>query len=278
MTRIANHLLLSCCLLAPFAAGADSDFANVIHPVLEHCITCHGGEHPQSGLSLETREGMLKGGQSGPAIVLGSAKDSLLFKHITGEIEPRMPMGGAPLADQQIAVIRAWIDDKAPWPDMTAKAPAGWQAPIAPRNPAVPAGPEANPIDRFLGVYFRERNITPPADVSDAAFARRAYYDIIGLPPSAAELRHFLSESDSGKRQRLIETLLDDSPAYAENWISFWNDLLRNDQGVNYAGTRESITKWLRPALQINMPYNQMVSELVNPKPKARPGGFPARR
>ena len=274
MNQAARYLVLCCGFLATLANAADSDFANVIHPVLEQCVTCHGGAHPQSGLSLETREGMLKGGASGPAIVPGSAKDSLLVKHITGELEPRMPMNGPALSAQQIAVITAWVDDKAPWPDMGAKPAAEWQPPLAPRNPPVPPGPEANPIDRFLGVYFQGQHATPAPAVSDAAFARRAYYDIIGLPPSAAELRRFLADSDAGKRRRLIETLLDDSPAYAENWISFWNDLLRNDQGVNYAGTRESITEWLRPALQTNMPYSQMVSELVNPKPKAGPEGF----
>jgi hypothetical protein len=217
---------------------------------------------------------MLKGGKSGPAIVPGMSQNSLLVKHITGELEPRMPMGGAPLTAQQISVIRAWIDDKAPWPDMSAKGSGGWQSPIPPRTPPVPPGSESNPIDRFLRVYFQSRNVTPAGVVSDAVFARRAYYDVIGLPPTAAELRRFLNDSDSGKRDRLIRTLLDDSPAYAENWISFWNDLLRNDQGVNYAGTRESITDWLRPALQTNMPYDRMVSELVNPEPKSPAEGF----
>jgi len=254
--------------LAPLAWAADSDFANVIHPVLERCVTCHGAEHPQGGLNLTSREAMLKGGNSGPAVMLGAAKDSLLVHRILGEGGARMPMGGDPLTEHQITVMKAWIDDGAPWLDLKAKtAVAEWIAPLAPRRPAIPPGQAPNPIDRFI-------QMTAPARVSDALFARRAYYDVTGLPPSVEQIAEFAKDRGGDKRERLINRLLADSNAYAENWISYWNDLLRNDQGVNYAGTRQSITPWLRQALSANMPYDRMVAELLNPVPKTGPEGF----
>ena len=113
--------------------------------------------------------------------------------------------------------------------------------------------------------------------VSDAVFARRAYLDIWGLLPDPAELRTFLNDPTEGKRQRLVATLLADNRKYAENWISFWNDLLRNDEGVTYyseTAGRKSITDWLLGALESNAPYNQWIARLLNPVAPGDPDGF----
>ncbi len=267
--------ILTAAIMMPVIAMAQADFATSIHPILAgKCAPCHGGEHPQAGLNLETREGMLKGGVTGPAIVPGSAKDSLLVKRISGHLGARMPMNAEPLSGQQIDEIAAWIDANAPWPEMKAKAAEEWVPPLAPRKPPVPEGAEANPIDRFLGVYFREKGIAPAESVSDALFVRRVYYDIAGLPPTMGQIARFQQDIRQDKRARLIAALLADNKNYAENWISFWNDLLRNDQGVNYAGTRKSITPWLLKALEANMPYDRMVTALVDPVAKSDPDGF----
>jgi uncharacterized protein DUF1549/uncharacterized protein DUF1553 len=142
------------------------------------------------------------------------------------------------------------------------------------RSPAVPASNFENPIDRFVDVYLRSKKLAFPAAVSDEVFMRRVYLDLWGLIPSASAVSEFLKDPGSGKRARLIDRLLADSTMYTGHWMSFWNDLLRNDQGVNYAGTRKSITEWLEPALMRNMPYDQMVAALLNPAKDIGPEGF----
>ena len=105
--------------------------------------------------------------------------------------------------------------------------------------------------------------------VSDAVFARRAWYDIVGLPPTPEDLRSLPKD-----RARIVNTLLANRRAYAEHWISYWNDLLRNDEGVIYHGERKSITTWLLAALENNMPYDRMVRELLDPPAKTGSDGF----
>lgn len=132
----------------------------------------------------------------------------------------------------------------------------------------------AQPLDRVVNAYFARHKIVAPQPVSDAVFARRAYLDAWGLLPSPEELRAFLDDRTPDKRARLVELLLADNTKYAENWVTFWNDLLRNDEGVNYAGSRKSITSWLMPALKSNLPYDQFVAKLLNPTTPADPDGF----
>ncbi len=103
---------------------------------------------------------------------------------------------------------------------------------------------------------------------------RRAYLDLWGLLPLPSQLEEFVNRKDPDKRARLIESLLANDRNYTEHWISFWNDLLRNDEGVNYAGTRKSITPWLYDALRTNMPYDRFVQKLLNPVAPDDPSGF----
>ena len=100
-------------------------------------------------------------------------------------------------------------------------------------------------------------------------FARRAYLDVIGLLPPPDELEAFVSDTDADKRGRLVDRLLADDRNYAEHWLTFWNDLLRNDyKGTGYIdGGRKQITRWLYSALLTNMHYNEFVAELINPTP-----------
>jgi hypothetical protein len=116
-------------------------------------------------------------------------------------------------------------------------------------------------------VYYGDRkSITP--------WLRRATMDLWGLPPSVAERAAFLKDTGADKRLRLVQRLLADRERFSEHWVSFWNDLLHNDEGVTYIGDRKSITPWLLQALRDNMPYHRMVRTLLNPVEKDDPGGF----
>jgi hypothetical protein len=276
MSRVFLFLLLPLCLAAQ---TAPVDFTREVHPILAtRCFVCHSGDKRSGGLSLATYEDLLQGGRSGAAIVPSQAKNSLLMMRVTGENAPRMPMGGSPLAPQEIAVLRNWIDQGARRTPNAAPAKARWMPPLSLDAPAVPAGTWPgwdSPADRFLASYLKANNVKPAALISDEQFARRAYLDLWGLLPSPEQLDAFLRDHSAGKRQSLIRALLyADKDNYAENWISYWNDLLRNDEGVNYAGERKTITPWLLTALRNNMPYDQMVSSLLNPAKPSDPDGF----
>ncbi|MGA8599357.1 MAG: DUF1549 domain-containing protein [Bryobacteraceae bacterium] len=252
------------------------DFATQVHPILAlRCVPCHSGDKPPAGLSFASRATALKGGADGPAITPGDSEHSLMILKITGKKGAIMPAAGGPLSAEQISILKNWIDEGAVWPDTASDASShNWEAPIAPRRPPIPEGPDSNPIDRFIAAYSAQHHMESPKTITDAVFARRVYFDVWGLPPTAAQLEAFLKDEDANKRERLVDSLLADREMYAENWISWWNDLLRNDTGVTYQGERKSITPWLLKALEENMPYDRMISSLVNPVTPTDPDGF----
>ncbi len=269
------------CLLLPLTLAAQKskvDYTRDVHPILStRCFVCHSGDKRSGGLSLGAYEDVLQGGRSGAAIVPGDAKNSLLMLRVTGENAPRMPMGGTPLAPQEIAILRTWIDEGARRNPEAAPAKGRWMPPLSLTTPEVPAASWQgwdSPADRFLAAYMKAQNVKPAPLVSDAVFARRAYLDLWGLIPSPEQLDAFLSDKSADKRQTLVRRLLADKDNYSENWVSYWNDLLRNDEGVNYAGERKSITPWLLASLRDNLPYDQFVSKLLNPTAKSDPEGF----
>ncbi|MGA2133636.1 MAG: DUF1549 domain-containing protein [Bryobacteraceae bacterium] len=271
--RFSGILRTAAILVSPSLALA-VDFATEVHPILAaRCAPCHSGDKPAAALSLTSRTPMLSGGESGPAIVPGNSAESLLIRKVSGQRGGIMPASGEPLTAAQIATLRAWIDEGAVWPETVAAA-RGWIASIAPRQPELPEGQEPHPVDRFIASYFTRHAMAFPAPADDARFARRVCFDLWGMPPAPAQLEAFLLDKSADKRARLIDSLLGNSSFYAENWISWWNDLLRNDLGSNYAGERKSITAWLRAALEQNLSYDKMVASLVNPVEKTDPDGF----
>lgn len=153
-------------------------------------------------------------------------------------------------------------------------------APLALARPAVPPvvwKDWSSPLDRFVSAYLRGRRSGEPAAVPDAQFARRAYLDAWGLLPTPAQLQAFVADRNPAKRAALVDALLVDDARYAEHWISFWNDLLRNEDGVTYfseTAGRKSITSWLLSALTANLPYDQFVTRLINPTAATDPEGF----
>ena len=251
------------------------DYARDIQPLLHSkCGACHGKNSPQADLSVMTRADLLKGGKNGPAIVPGSSVSSLLLLRVTGEKQPQMPLGGKPLSSGEITLLKTWIDGGAAWIE-----PAGskWAPILAPRRPAIPetGAPQLqHPVDRFIAEYFKQHHLSFPAPVPDAVFARRVYLDIWGLLPTPEQLQEFLQDPSANKREQLIDRLLAQSKNYSEQWISLWNDFLRNDEGVVYHGVRKSISPWLLKALEDNLPYDRFVSALLNPAQPDGPEGF----
>ncbi len=248
------------------------DFAKEIKPIIEKsCINCHGHGRDKGGFRLDTRETALKGGDTGSAIVPGKSADSALIALVAG-VDPDsvMPKKGTRLTPEQIGLLRAWIDQGAQW-DPTVTFGRVEPNNLKPRLPAVLSGKAANPVDCFVAQYFAAHKVEPPALVNDRTYARRAYLDVLGLLPPPDDLEKFVADKRKDKRERLVDTLLADNRNYAENWLTFWNDLLRNDyKGTGYIdGGRKQITHWLYSALLTNMPYNEFVAELVNPNPES---------
>jgi mono/diheme cytochrome c family protein len=255
--------------LPPPAAYA-VDFARDVAPLLRTaCVRCHARGRDRGGFSIETRDLMLKGGDNGPAVVPGRSAESYLISLVAGlEPENVMPQKGSRLTAAQVGLLRAWIDQGAAWD------PAVSFARTPPRNltrrtPELPARPEPNPVDRLLQGYLARRGVGPGRPAEDRVLARRLYLDVIGVLPSADDVRAFAADPRPDKRDRLVATLLADERRYAEHWLSFWNDLLRNDyRGTGYIdGGRLQITSWLYAALANNLPYDRFVASLVNPVP-----------
>jgi len=254
------NLFLSCGVLLH---GAEKvDFARDVQPILHtRCAGCHGGDKLQGGLSVSTRTALLK-----KAVIPGSSAKSPLIARLTATGPGRMPLGQAPLGDREIGVLRSWIDEGAEWHADTS---------IEPRRPKVPANGHTHPIDAFVARYAKAKGISVVPPASDATFLRRAWLDLTGLLPSPEEQDSFRRDRRSTKRTQLIDRLLHEDRKYAEHWITLWNDLLRNEDGVAYPGeTREWITDWLLNALETNMPYDLMVRSLLNPQEKGAPRGF----
>jgi len=257
--------------VVPTMAGAPKkiDFAHDIAPIIKaRCGECHTNGKYKGKVSFDTREDLLKS----KAIAPGRSAASELVKRITHtDPEMRMPPKGQPLDAKQIALFKAWIDQGAAWePGFTFRV-STYVAPLKPRPVTLPPG-DGHPIDRIVGAYYVTHKITPPGPIDDAGFLRRAYLDLIGLLPAPSETDAFMKETVADKRERVIARLLkEENRAYADHWLSFWNDMLRNDYaGTGYIdGGRKQITGWLYNALVKNKPYDQFTRELISPTPES---------
>ncbi len=270
--RFQSALILILVVTPLVAEAAPVPFSKDVLPILAHnCFECHAHGKKKGGLDLSSREALLKGGKTGPAIIAGKSADSLLIHLVqSGDEDERMPSEKPALKPQEIAILKEWISQGAPWDANVAILPP--KPNIKPRTPTIPQGP-GNPIDRMLAAYFKEHHVTTSAIVDDRHFARRAYFDIIGLPPTPNELETFQKEANPDKRPRLVAALLHRNQDYAEHWMSFWCDHLRSGTTFGIDGVNININGWLLPALRDNLPYDQFVRTLINPG-KDGPRGF----
>ncbi|MDN5216814.1 DUF1553 domain-containing protein [Fulvivirgaceae bacterium BMA12] len=233
-----------------------------------NCYQCHSENKQKGELVLENKRGVFKGGESGKVIVPGQPEESEIYRRISlsPEEDGVMPKKGKVLKENEIALVRLWIEKGAHWADKALKVFP--EAPLALTKPELPESEEGvHPVDQLMLAYFDQHNIRLPETVDDKTFIRRVYMDIIGLLPQPEEIEKFVNNPETGKRSQLIDDLLGDPLNYAQHWLSFWNDLLRNDySGTGFiTGGRRQITDWLYKSLINNKPYDLMVKELINP-------------
>lgn len=265
--------LVLACLAATLCenATAQVDFAHDIFPIFKsHCSKCHGGDEIEGGFSLNSRETLLKGADSGPVVVVGKSKTSLLYEVLTTtDPDKRMPPEGEPLTGAQIKKIASWIDEGVAWEPGLTLAKDTYEPPLLPRRPDLPKATPGfeHPIDLLLQGTSNGNSQHTPFLKDDAQFARRLSLDLVGILPEQDWLDNFLKDDSSDKRKKLIQTLLADKRNYAEHWLTFWNDLLRNDYGGTgfITGGRKQISQWLYKSLIDNKPYDQMARELISP-------------
>lgn len=236
-----------------------------------NCYKCHSAEKTKGELRLDKKQFVFKGGESGPAITPGHPEESEMIRRLLlpREDEESMPPKGKSLSGNEIATLRFWIQAGAPWPDNADEKSVYRVAELAPRKPPLPPDEPglANAIDRFVNTYFEEKDISWPAVVNDDIYIRRVYLDIVGLLPAPEKIHAFAVNPNPEKRELLVRELLGRSEDYAQHWLTFWNDALRNDYtGTGYiTGGRFAITGWLYESLKNNKPYNVFVRELISP-------------
>lgn len=255
------------------------DFAHDVVPLItKHCGECHTGDARQGGFSMNTREDLLAGGDSGvPGLVPGDPATSEILARITSDDpDERMPSDGDPLPPKAVAVVREWIAEQAPWEAGFAFERSTWQPPLALRTVTLPPARDGrtNPVDRVIDAAWQAQGIPRPPPCDDRTFIRRASLDLVGLLPDPARVEAYVADHRPDKRARLVRELLGKAGglAYAEHWLSFWNDLLRNDYtGTGFiTGGRRQITSWLHRSLVENKPFDQFVRELIAPTDESR--------
>ncbi|MBX3748175.1 MAG: DUF1549 domain-containing protein [Verrucomicrobiae bacterium] len=262
----------------PPPASRPVSFTDEVRPILDaSCASCHGRGKSRGGFRIDTRETLLGDPDHDPVVIVGNSRDSY-FIHLVSGLDPAnvMPDKGTRLTADQVAILRAWIDQGVAW-DPAISFGREDHRHLHPRQPDLPppTGDLTHPVDRLVAAYLHRQGLAVPPPVEDRTFARRVHLDIVGLLPSPAELDAFLNDPRPDRRERLVDALLADRPRYAQHWLTFWNDLLRNDyRGTGYIdGGREQITQWLYSALRDNQPYDRFVRELVDPRDNG-PRGF----
>jgi Protein of unknown function (DUF1553)/Protein of unknown function (DUF1549)/Planctomycete cytochrome C len=226
---------LSACLLLELWSTALWSQSNPaleqsVREILErNCLNCHGSAQT-SGLDLRQRETIVKGGKRGPAIVPGNADGSLLYQAVSGTGELKMPPGKS-LAVSDLDKIRSWINSGAPWQrESRGPAQSSWWAFQKPVCPSVPKVKNEqwvrNPIDSFILSKLEEKKLNPVSAADRRTLIRRAYFDLLGLPPSFEEVEKFVSDPALDSYKKLIDHLLE-SPRYGERWGRHWLDVVR---------------------------------------------------
>ena len=289
-----QHLIMGVLLnivLFPWTTRADDKitpaaaqfYREKVAPILaENCMTCHGPKSKlKADLFLGSREGLLKGGESGPAVDLDDPAESLLIGAINyGDYE--MPPK-AKMSDEKIGILTKWVKMgipiprdaetarpqlKKPEPEVNEVTKKFWSfQPIA--NPTVPdvkhsAWP-TNSIDNFILARLEEAGLTPVAPATRRELIRRAYYDLTGLPPSIEEVQAFVNDKSPKAFEKVVDRLLD-SPQYGERWGRHWLDVVRFAETNSYErdGTKPFAWRYRDYVIRSfneDKPYTEFVKE-----------------
>ena len=277
---LAPLALLFSAALPSLTVAADAEhFEKHIRPLLAtKCVKCHGEHKQEGGLRLDTREALLKGGESGPALAPGKPSESLMLEALRYE-SFEMPPGGQ-LPESAVEPVAAWIAAGAPWPatgpvreatgEITELDRQWWAfQPLSQQPPPKATGSLAhwprNEVDQFALARMQQSQLTPAPEADRRTLVRRLYFDLLGLPPSPSEVDAFLLDNREDAWERLIDRLLED-PRYGEHWARHWLDLVRYSEsdGWNQDAYRPNIWRYrdyVINAFNQDMPYPQFVRE-----------------
>lgn len=233
------------------------------------CLSCHGAAK-MSDLDLRETASMLKGGKRGAAVVPGNAEASLLLKAIRREGDLQMPPGKTGLAADEIALLREWINAGARREPASSAASTWWsfRKPVRPPVPAVKnTGWVRNPVDAFILAKLEEKGLRPAAEAGRRTLARRAYFDLHGLPPTPEQVDEFVNDKSPESYEKLIDRLLA-SPRYGERWGRYWLDLVRYADTSGFETDHFFVNAWryrdwVIRSYNNDKPYNTFVQEQI---------------
>jgi mono/diheme cytochrome c family protein len=271
------------------SANADF-FESKIRPVLAaHCWECHGPDKQKSGLRLDSRQALLKGGDTGPAVTVGKPGESPLVEAIGYDGAVQMPPRGK-LSNAEIASLTDWVKRGAPWPEHRADVKRQAAATASSESPSITAEdrefwsfrPVRQPeppavrdqswprsaLDRFILAKLEASNLKPAGPADKQALLRRVTFDLVGLPPTPEQIEVFTNDKSPDAFAKVVDRLLA-SPHYGERWGRHWLDIARygEDQAHSFqprlypCGFR--YRDWLTQALNRDMPYGQFLVEQI---------------
>ena len=262
-------------LLAAVTVGAPPapDYLRDIKPLLQQkCVACHGAVRQKAGLRLDAAPLILKGTKRGPVVVPGKPDESLLIEVVADE-PARMPpkAEGEHLSATDIGTLKEWIRLGAKMPDEAI--PPGpkdhWAYQPPKRSPVSAAGGAGNAIDAFLAAERQKHNVPTNPEADRATLLRRVYLDLIGVPPTPAELHAFLQDTSADAYEKVVDLLLR-SPMYGERWGRHWMDVWRYSDpfglGEEYRYSQRHIWRWrdwIVESLNADKGYDRMILEML---------------
>ncbi len=264
--------LASIALTGPAAFGREIDFARDIRPIFEaKCYACHGPKKQESDFRLDDRARAHRGGTEGAAIIPGKADESPLVARIaSADPEEVMPPKGERLSPEQVALVRAWVVGGAAWPEELAGPKSDHWAFKAPERPEPPKVRDAawprNPVDRFVLARLEAEGLKPSPEADRITLIRRLSLDLVGLPPTPAEVDAFLADGSPTAYQAVVERLLA-SPQYGERWGRHWLDAARYADSDGFEKDKPRhiwfYRDWVIAALNRDLPYDRFVIEQI---------------
>ncbi len=246
-------------------------FERSVRPILvERCVGCHGAKKARGALRLDTRDGLLRGGDGGRVIDLEKPQSSRLLKAIRHEGPLKMPEANR-LPDREITILEKWLELGAPWPEnspivVPSKSKQHWAfQPI--RKPTIPAHNQLQPIDYFIQLTLNKNRLKPSPAADRRTLIRRMTFDLHGLPPTPDEIESFVNDPESNAEERLIDRLLA-SPRYGERWGRHWLDVARYADNKGYIFFEQQEYPWawtyrdyVIDALNRDVPYDRFLME-----------------